>query len=307
MDFKQLESFIAVVDFNSFSKAAEKLFLTQPTITTHIQSLEQELGIVLFDRSNKRIMLTDSGNMLYKYATDIINLRDTALMYLSKNFEKVEGNLEITTSSIPGEYLIPYIIKDFINKYSNIKFKIIRKNSEKVIEDIRNGYVNFGIIGGKYDFEFLECIDFFDDNLVVITPNTRSYPSDINELDIDFLFKEKVIIREKGSSTRLLIEKALEDRKIKLSKLNIISSIEDNETIKRLVELGVGISIISELAVKKEIELGLVKAYYLKDFNLRRKFYFVYHKNRYLSPIDQAFKNFIVNYIDKMETVSKFV
>ncbi|MCG8483528.1 MAG: LysR family transcriptional regulator [Clostridia bacterium] len=301
MDFKQLESFVAVVNANSFSKAAEKMFLTQPTITNHIQALEEELGTVLINRSNKKIILTDAGDILYSYAIDIINLRDTAQINLRENKDKIEGILEISSSSIPGQYIMPYIVKGFIDKYANVKFKINHKNSEKVIEEIKNGFVNYGVVGGKYnDYEFLEYIDFFEDNLIVITPNTKKYKTNIYEaLDKNFLLQEKIILREKGSSTRLLFEKELQRNHIPFNKLNIISSTEDNETIKKLVELGLGISVISELAVKKEIELGLIRPYHIKDMNLRRKFYYVYHKNRYFSPLDHAFRNFVVNSLNE--------
>ncbi len=297
-----METFIEVVNLKSFSKAAEKMFLTQPTITNHIQSLEEELGTLLINRSGKRISVTDAGSILYRYALEIVNMRDLAQFNLNEYEGKIEGHLEISTSSIPEQYVIPHILKEFIEQYPNVTFTINHEDSKRVVEDITNGYINYGIVGAKYDSDALEYIDFFEDHLIVVVPNNENYVwKPYETLDIGFLLKQKIILREKGSGTRLLVEKALKEKNLKIDSLDIISCIEDNETIKKLVELGLGISFISEIAVQKEIKLGLIKPYYIKDLELKRKFYFVYHKNRYLSPLAQEFKNFVIEYTNNFE------
>lgn len=300
MDFRQLETFVEVINLKSFSKAAKKLFLTQPTITSHIQNLEKELGTILINRSSKEISPTDAGNILYDYALNIINMRDMAQFKLNKYQGKIQGELEISASSIPEQYVLPYILKDFINVYPDVTFTITHNDSKQVIESITEGYVDFGIVGAKFNSNSLEYIELLEDNLVIVTPNNENYPLEsYGQLDTDFLLNENIILREAGSGSRLFFENILKNKNVDIHSLNIVAHIEDNETIKKFIELGLGISIMSEMAIKKEIELGMLKPYYINGFDFKRKFYFVYHKKRHLSPLAETFRDFVVKYIQK--------
>jgi len=300
LDFRQLETFLEVVKLKSFSKAAQKLYLTQPTVTSHIQNLENEIGTLLINRFGKRISTTDAGNLLYKYALDIINIRDMAQFDLGLFNGKIQGHLEISSSSIPRQYVLPLILEKFNKKYPDVTFSLTDNDSKMVIDSIVDGETDFGIVGAKYNSVHLEYIDLIEDNLILVVPNNNKYAfDDYEELDKKFLLKEKIILREKGSGTRLLIENQLKKNHINLESLNIIGYINDTETIKRFIELGIGISFISERAVKREIAMGVLKPCTIKDFTLKRKFYFVYHKNRQLSPLSETFKNFVIEFIGK--------
>lgn len=300
MDFKQLETFVQVVNLESFSKAAEKLFLTQPTITSHIQNLECELDTLLINRSGKNISTTEAGKLLYKHALNIINLRDTAKFDLGLYKGKIQGHLEISSSSIPRQYVLPYIIKEFTKKYPDITLSIKDNDSKNVLEDLITGYNDFGIVGAKFESTNLEYIELLEDELVIITPHNKNiYLNEDMSLNIEFLTQEKIILREKGSGTRLLFENSIKSAGINFNNLNIAACINDTETIKKFVELDLGISIISKRAVEREIRLGTLKSYKIKNLDLKRKFYFVYHKNRHLSPLGQTFKSFVIDYISK--------
>lgn len=300
LDFRQLETFIQVVKLKSFSKAAQKLYLTQPTVTSHIQNLENELGTILLNRSGKCVTPTGAGNLLYKYALNIVNMRNMAQFDLGVYQGKIQGHLEISISSIPRHYVLPFLLKDFTNKYPDVTFSITDYDSKNVIDSIIEGDTDFGIIGAKFNSPHLEYIKLIDDNLYIITPNTSDYPWDnYTELDADFLLNEKLILREKGSGTRHLIETQFKENNVDFDSLKVIAYIDDTDAIKRFVELGVGISFTSERAVKREIEMGLLKPFSLKGFELKRTFYFVYHKKRQLSPLSKTFKDFVVEYIEK--------
>ncbi|MTI66887.1 MAG: LysR family transcriptional regulator [Firmicutes bacterium] len=300
MDFRQLETFIEVVNMKSFSKAANKLFLTQPTITSHIQNLEKELGTVLINRSSKKITPTGAGNLLYNYAVNIVNMRDTAEFKLHAYKGKIQGHLEISSSSIPKQYVLPYIIKGFIKKHPDVSVTISHNDSKKVIESILEGYNDFGIVGAKYPSKSLKYIELIEDKLMIITPNNDKYPwENYSELDLDFLLNEKIILREKGSGTRLLLENSLKEQNLDFDSLNISACIEDNETIKRFVELDLGVSVISKMAVTDQIEKGHIKGFYAKNLNLKRKFYFVYHNSRHLCPLAYTFRDYVISYIEK--------
>lgn len=299
LDFRQLETFIQVIKLKSFSKAAEKLYLTQPTITSHIQNLENELGTVLLNRSGKCITPTGAGNLLYKYALNIVNMRNMAQFDLGVYKGRIQGHIDISISSIPRHYVLPLLLKDFINKYPDVTFSITDYDSKDVIDSIVDGDTDFGIVGAKYSSTHLEYTELINDNLVVITPNNIDYPWDnYEELDAEFLLKEKLILREKGSGTRRLIEGELKEIDIDIDDLNVIAYIDDTDAIKRFVEIGIGISFASEVAVQREVEMGLVKAFLIKNLNLSRVFYFVSHKKRQLSPLSKTFKDFVIDRID---------
>ncbi len=297
MEFNQIETFLCVVKHKSFSKAAKELFLTQPTVSNNIQNLEKELKTTLLDRKSKTITLTDSGESFYKYAVELINTRDKAKYDLIRRSGKIEGEIEISASSIPEQYILPYIIKEFTDKHPNVSFNVIHKNSKDVVEDIIKGKNNFGIVGAKYPSDVLDYIDFYQDELILAVTDNKNYPWPVDEkLDFKILLSQKLILRKEGSGTRFLIDECLSKKGIDTSNLNIVSLIDSNEMIKKMIELDLGISLISKIAVKNEIDLGLIKTYELKDLDLKRNFYFVYHKNRTLSPVVEAFRKFLANW-----------
>jgi DNA-binding transcriptional LysR family regulator len=298
MDLRQLETFVEVAKLKSFSKAAEKLFITQPTVTNHIQNLEKELGTLLINRFGKKITLTDAGNLLYKYAINIINSCEMAKFDLATYQGKIQGHLHIYSSSVPRKYVLPNIIKNFLTKYPDVSFNLSDKDSKKVVKSILDGETDFGIVGAKYPSNSLKYIELMEDKLLLITPNTPAYDKpNYSYIDKNVLFRDKILFREEGSGTRDLIESKLEKAGISLGQLNVMAYIEDTETIKELVSLGVGVSFLSEKAVSDDIKLDKYKVYYINGIDLTRKFYFVFHKNRQLSPLSETFKNFILEYI----------
>lgn len=134
-----------------------------------------------------------------------------------------------------------------------------------------------------------------DDELVLITPNTDEFPDDnFSFIDKEILYKERFIFREEGSGTRALVEEVLRKSKVQLDKVNIVSYVEDANTLIELVSLGIGLSFISKRAIKSDLEIGKYKAFYIKDLSFTRKFYFAYHKNRQLSPLNEKFRDFML-------------
>lgn len=298
MDIRQIETFISVAKYKSFSKAAEKLFITQPTVTNHIQNLEHELGTILINRSGKNISLTDAGALFYKHAINIINSCEMAKFELNSYKGLIQGHLYIYSSSVPRKYLLPKILYNFTNKYPNVTYTLNNKDSKGIINSILEGETDFGIVGAIYPSNKLKYIELVVDELMAITPNSKKFSlPNYSTLTSDKLLKEKIILREEGSGTRHVFINELKNKGIDINNLNVIGYVEDSETIKELVSLGVGISFMSERSVSWDIKLGKYKAYYVKDLTLKRKFYFVYHNKRQLSPLNETFKTFILNYV----------
>ena len=302
MDFRQLETFVEVSKLKSFSKAAEKLFITQPTVTNHIQNLEKELGTLLINRFGKKITLTDAGNLLYKYAINILNSCEMAKFDLATYQGKIQGHLHIHSSSVPRKYLLPMMIKNFLENYPDVSFTIADKDSKKVIKGILDGETDFGIVGAKYKSNSLKYIDLMEDRIVLVTPNSSKYSEpNFSIINKEVLYNDNILFREEGSGTRALIENTFEKSGVSINKLNISAYIEDTETIKELISLGVGIGFLSEKAVKTDINLGKYKVFYIDELDFSRKFYFAYHKNRQLSPLSETFKNYILEYVKGQE------
>lgn len=297
MDFRQLETFVQVAKLKSFSKAAEKLFITQPTVTNHIQNLEKELGTQLFDRMGKNISLTKSGALLYKNAISILNSFEMTKFELDEFKGHIHGHLELVSSSVPRKYLLPSIIHNFLIKYPDVTFSIMDNDSKEVINSILEGEYDFGIVGAKYDSNNLEYIKIMQDRLLLITPlGFRPDLANYSEITIAEIQNEKFIIRESGSGTREAVNKMLREDGLTFEDLKIVAHIEDMDTIKELVSLGTGLSFISEKAIKDDIKLSKFKVLNIKNLSVARDFYFVFHKNRNLSPLGERFKEFVLNH-----------
>lgn len=303
LDIRQLETFIQVARLKSFSKAAEKLFITQPTVTNHIQNLEQELGTILINRSGKNISLTDAGSLFYKHAINIINSCEMAKFDLSSYKGSIRGHLYIYSSTVPRKYILPKILTEFAKKYPNVKYTLNNKDSKDIINSILEGDTDFGIVGAQHPSNKLKYIELVVDELLVITPNIEKFSKpNYSSISIDILLKEKIILREEGSGTRYALLNELKNKGIDIDELNIVGYVEDAETIKELVSLGFGISFVSKRGIPQDLELGKYKAYYVEGLELKRKFYFVYHNKRQLSPLNEAFKSFVLDFIDKNNT-----
>lgn len=245
MDFKQLEAFVYVVKLKSFSKAAQRIYLTQPTISAHINSLEKELDTKLIERGTKYVYPTKPGSILYQYAVKMLNLRDDACCSVKNYNKELKGSLTICASTVPSQYILPKIISAFREEYPNVTFNIQRQDSEQVVESISKGLADIGFCGT--DTHSPECVfeSFTEDHLVIITPNNERFRQiqSGGGMKADFLKKEPIIVREEGSGTRKEMEHFLNKAGIDLGELKIVAQFNDPDSIKHSVSQGMGISI----------------------------------------------------------------
>ena len=223
MDVKQLEAFVAVAKYKSFSKAARELFLTQPTVSAHIQNLEKELDAVLFNRNNKCITLTKSGEILLENAVSILNNCKKAIYDIKEYSGKIEGLIDIASSSIPETYILPDFIKSFSSKYPDVKFSISHFDSQYAISEILNGRISFGFVGSKTSNPQIKYFDLINDELVLIAPIDLNIDNDNGYIDIDELNKLKFIMRKEGSGTRNLTFNILKEHNFNINNLNILA------------------------------------------------------------------------------------
>jgi len=283
MNLKQLEAFVRVADLKSFSKAANKLFLTQPTISAHIASLEKELNVRLFVRNTKDVQLSESGQRLYKYAKQMGDIEERiAQEFLNKSEDR--KCITIATSTVPAQYLVPQILATFSEKYPKEQFQVMEMDSAKVVEMIINHEAEVGFTGTVFDKKHCQYLPFYEDELVIITPNNEKYTKLLGEESLtSWMIHEKFIMREEGSGTRKEAEAQLKKLGIKLSELDVVASIENQETIKRSVANGIGISVISKLAVEEEVQAGKIMSVPFGGKGRKRDLHLVYNKNYQLS------------------------
>lgn len=290
MNLKQLEAFVKIADSGSFSKAAKDLFLTQPTISAHITSLEKELNSRLFVRNTKEVRLSDKGEVLYNYAKQMLVIQRRIEEEFATDEDKEQQCLTIAASTIPAQYLLPKILVAFSERYPNQQFKLIETDSAKVIEQVMNHTVDIGFTGTVLDKKFCKHIPFYQDELVVITPNTEKYRElQKTEKDATWIIDEKLIMREEGSGTRKEAEKQLKKIGLQVAKLNVIASMENPEAIKKAVSSGMGISIISKLAAEEEVKNGMLLALPVDTEDSRRDINVVYDRNLQPSRTTERF------------------
>lgn len=291
MNLKQLEAFVQVAEGGSFSRAAKELYLTQPTISAHIASLEKELNVRLFIRNTKEVSLSEDGKELYKYAKPMMDLEHKIEERFGSGEEPGKHCITIAASTVPAQYLLPAILKRYNEKYPEEQLKILEMDSAKVVLRVIDHMVDVGLTGTTLEKKHCRYVPFYKDQLVVITPNTEKYRKLQAESadDISWICQESFIMREEGSGTRKEAEKQFARAGISVEELDVIASIENQETIKKSVSQGLGISVLSALASKDEVEEGHILAFPIPGADSGRDINLVYNKNYQLSRSAERF------------------
>ena len=288
MDFKQIEAFVNVVRYKSFSKAADATFFTQPTISTHIRNLEKELGVKLLDRKSRTVEMTPQGSKFYKYAVEMINARAQAFDALNDTSADVGGILEIQTSSIPAVTFLPDLLAGFRTAHPGIQYYVSVSDTQAVIDNISERRGEIGFIGEKISTPSMECTKVAVDKSVLIAPVSYDLPSAIKLADA---IKYPFIWRETGSATRRTFEQAALRAGYEKDEFVVAALVDDMDTMIRSVEAGLGVAIISE-KVASSIG-GRVKVADIEDFNEDRVFYMIDLKSSSFSPAAEAFSGYV--------------
>jgi len=292
MELNQLRVFCAVVEKKSFSRASEAVFLSQPTVSLQIRALEQELGTRLLDRQGKEVSVTGSGKLLYGYARKILQIANEAEQAIAQLKGLIMGEIIIGASTIPGEYILPGLLAVFKEKYPGIEINLAIGDTKEIIRKVLDHEVEIGFVGQKEKGEKLEFYGFSIEKLVLIAPvSPPLVPHD--QITVEELKKVPFIIRESGSGTRSSIERKLHEFGVKEADFNIVMRVGSTAAVKKAVESGVGVSIISERAIENEIKLDLLKKVPIEGLELEREFFIVYRRGRSLSPATKALLAFL--------------
>ena len=292
MNLKQLESFVLIIESRSFSQAAKKLFLTQPTISSHISLLEKELSTQLLIRTTKDVYPTEDGKKLYTYAKQILNIQNT--IFQEFNVKCEESNLlTLGASTIPEQYILPEVLPKYIRKNKS-ELRILQGDSSEVIEKIINKEVEVGLVGTEIENSSLIFEPFYKDKLVIITPVNDKYLRMKKEgFYVNDLLKEPIIMREEGSGTRKEIREYLKAYNFDINNLNVIATLNSIEAIKKSVQNNMGISIVSNLAVDDFAKDNKVLVFEFEEMDMCRNLYIVRNKEMYMSKCALKFIKFI--------------
>lgn len=294
MDFKQIEAFVNVVKYKKFSRAADASFLTQPTISTHINNLEKELNVVLLNRQGREITMTKQGEVFYSYAVNILNLREQAVQSLQGMHREVEGVVELQSSSIPGQYFVPKLLGGFRNHYPGVKIFLEQSDSRIVMDNILNQKGEIGFTGTKLSNNLI-YEEIFTDEMILITPNRGKFAKmQSDTVRIEDIVGENFILREDGSGTKKEFEKAEVQGISILKMVNVIAHMNNTEAIKNAVINGLGISVLSACAASDLLSNEQLKCFKIAGLNRKRHFYMVRNRTYCLSPAAERFWDYVL-------------
>jgi len=293
IDFRHLETFCRVADLKSFSKAADDLFLTQPTVSGHILSLEQSLSLRLFDRTSREVRLTKAGEVFLKYASKILSFRKDLLNALSEFSQGIKGELSLGASTIPGEYLLPKLMGDFKREHPHFIISLKIADTKEIVQYVLQDNVEFGIIGAKLNHPSLHYEKYEEDEIIVVAPSDHPLTRK-KKVNLEELLKEPWIIREEGSGTQMAIEKALRKKGKSLKQFNVVMEMGSTSSVKEGVKAKLGLTFISRRATEEELNQGFLSRIDVEGIGLiSRQIYIVSHRGRTLSPIGMQFLRFL--------------
>lgn len=296
MNLWQLDIFRRVIETKSFSKTAEIIHLSQPTVSSHIKELEEHFECRLIDRLPREAVPTKAGELLYTYAQKLLFLRDAAEMAMAAFHGKTKGRLSVGGSTIPGGYILPKLIGDFTRCYPEVRIALLIKDTEQVIQDILCGNVEFGIVGAKSEDDRIDQKKLLEDKMKLIVPGTHRWCRK-QHIDIKELFAEPFIVREPGSGTLKAIKASFNKSGWQIEDLNIVAEMGNTQAVLQGIKSGVGVSILSILAAREELAAKTLYAIGIKGVTFRRSFYLSSHKLRTPSPLSKAFTAFLGTHI----------
>ena len=287
-----LKVFITVANTKNFSKAAKVLNLTQPAISFQIQTLEQYYHTLLFDRVNRHVILTESGELLLEYALSMNDLQAELERKMQQLTGQVKGNLTIGASRTVGEYIMPYIVSAFKKEYPDVDIALEIYNTRQVENNIMNNTIDVGLVESDISNKKLFYQDFLDDELVLIVSSNHRWASE-ETISLLELKDEPFIIREAGSGSRLVFEQALLDSDFDIENLNIIMEIGNITAIKTIVASGLGVSVVSKWAAEDMVNSGEICILRIKEFTIHRKLSIILNNDFFESEACSKFVRFL--------------
>ena len=294
MTLKQLEVFVAVADTSSFSRGAEKSCITQSTASQHIQGLEGELGIRLFDRGRGGALLTEGGKLFYGRARRILSECDESRSAVRRFLGMEDVVLKVGASNIPGTCLIPAALGRFQAECPRVRLEVTQGDSRSVVQQLVAEDIELGFIGGRYDDERVHFEEMGQDTIVCAVSRDR-IDSSKKSLSQAELCKVPLVVREQGSGTQKAVYEALAKTWISRESLRVAAVLGSSEAVKRALLEGAGYAFVSSMSIGEELAGGSLTTVRIPGLSITRKFYAAYRSGRELSPAATAFLSLMLS------------
>jgi DNA-binding transcriptional LysR family regulator len=293
--FRELEIFCKVVEMESFSKAAEAVFLAQASVSERIAGLEKKIGTRLLDRLGRKVIPTAAGELLHKHATLLLEMKETAQSEIERFLGLKQGEVSMGGSTIPGEYILPDLIGRFNKKYPHISVRLTIADSGQIENRVQAGHLELGVIGSKSAHANLLCQKLWEDELVLAVPIRHPWARR-KTVSLQELRKTPFILREEGSGTLKILEAYLRETGADGTRaLQISARFGSSTAVKEGIKSGLGLSILSARAIATEVKAGLLKALRLKGMTMSRNFFLIRNKLRVASPACQTMLDFLLS------------
>ena len=295
MDDHKLRVFCTVAETKSFSKASAIIHLPEPAVSLQVQALEEVYETKLFDRSNNTVALTPSGRVLYRYAKEILGQYANAERDIGALTSLVKGSLSVGASSTFANYILPAIVSDFRKIHPKARINLLVGNSRRVVELLNSGNVDLGLVEGDVNRQKIMIEKLMVDELVLVVPPDHRW-CEQGRISVEELAGEPFILREDGSGTRQMIEKHLAKHGLGPQNMNIPLILGSTEAIKSAVEHGLGVSFLSQWAVRKEIGVGTLRTVAIPEVRVTRYLSIVRSKSTTFSHVFERFVEFLKAY-----------
>lgn len=287
MELRQVKLFCLIAELGSVSAAAKAAGLGQPTVSQHLRSLEEDLGILLFERRGRRIVPTQAARVLYPFAKEAIQVLQAAKAALEEHVGLVRGELHLAGSTIPGHYLLPGLMASFHKNYPGVELILEVGDTQWVIERVKAAESELGFVGAKMERQGLSFEPFATDELVLVASPT--HPMAGKTISASRLGELELISREPGSGTRKNWEEHLRNTGTPTENLRIVAQLGSTEAVVRAVKASMGVAVVSLWAVEQDLARGELARIFLEIGSMERTFYLVRNSARALSPAAQRF------------------
>ncbi len=288
--FRQLKLLEAVARHSSFTRASEELHLTQPAVSTQIKQLEDEVGLPLFEQMGKKIFLTEAGREMYDFSRNIAEqFRD--IESLMDDMKGVKRGALAITATATCKYFAPYLLAEFMKQHAGVKVHLEVTNRQNVVSALQDNIPDMAIMGTPPEGIPLSYRAFMQNPLVVIARPDHPLVKE-KRIPLTRLMDEHFILRERGSGTRNAVERFFQSRDVHL---NTSMEMSRNEAIKHAVMAGLGLGIVSLHTLEFELELKRIAILSVEGFPIMKEWYLVTRSGKRLSPIAQAFHDFVLN------------
>lgn len=275
---QQMEVLVRLAEERSFSQAAQKMYLTQPSLTKHIKNLEALVNAKVVNRKNTGISLTPEGKILYEYARRIFKMMGEANEKIARVQEDDSGDISISASTIPATYILPRVLSVFNKKHPRIRCYVQTNDSDATVDMILDNRAEIGFIGRPVSHRKLHVEAVWKDRLILVAPKGHRWSKETS-VTIDNLSREPFVTRERGSATRSVFEEYLQKQIGRdLSGFNTVCELGSSEAVKEAVMVGLGVSILSARAVGRELAGGLLIERPIENCAIERNFYLIYKK-----------------------------